>query len=154
MKRNRGFTLLELMVVVAIVAIVAAFAISSYSENVRKGKRTGGIRGVLEYQMSLEKWRAGCPSYADDTSGTNNCKDRNGDGDAADPGDATYPVAPVSDYYTFALSNLTASSYTITATKTSAFSDPKCGGFIYAVSNGVASKSMSGGGDIDYCWRN
>ena len=39
MKRNTGFTLLELMIVVAIVAILASVALPSYTEHMRKSRR-------------------------------------------------------------------------------------------------------------------
>ena len=49
MKKLRGFSLLELMIVVAIVGIIAAFAYPSYLEQVRKTRRadcSGALAGM------------------------------------------------------------------------------------------------------------
>lgn len=43
----KGFTLIELMIVVAIVAIIAAFAYPNYQDSVKKARRTDG-KGALE----------------------------------------------------------------------------------------------------------
>ena len=64
MRRQRGFTLLELMIVVAIVAILAAIALPSYQEYVRAGRRGDAMNQVGSLQMALERWRAENPSYA------------------------------------------------------------------------------------------
>jgi type IV pilus assembly protein PilE len=154
MKRNRGFTLLELMVVVAVIAILAGLAFNSYSEQVRKAKRAEAIKNVLAFQMQMEKYRSGCPTYVDTTS----CKDRSvpPDGDAADATDIAYPsIGDVAqNNYTYAITGTpTATGYVITATRKSSFADPKCGNFIMTVNAGVATKSMSSG-DLNYCWRN
>lgn len=156
MKRNRGFTLLELLIVITIVAILAAIAISAYSEQVRKSKRSEAMKTLAEFQLQMEKYRASCPSYADDTSGTNNCKDRNNDGDGADAGvDMAYPSVTdiASNNYTYSVDTTVnpTTGYTLTATKKASFNDPKCGNFTMTVTLGVAAKGVTSG-DPTYCW--
>jgi type IV pilus assembly protein PilE len=151
MKRNRGFTLLELMIVVAVVAILAGFAISAYTEQVRKAKRAEAMKGIAAGRLLMEKFRAFCPTYADQSGATNSCQDRNGDGDGSDAGDYAYPTIPAGDNYTFAFSGQSATGYTLTATKKSTFNDPKCGNYIWTVNANDGAKSMSSG-DQKYCW--
>ena len=52
---NSGFTLIELMVVVAIVGILAAIAYPSYQEHVRRANRAEARGILLEMAQSLER---------------------------------------------------------------------------------------------------
>ena len=63
MRRRQGFTLIELMIVVAIVAILEAIALPSYNDQVRKGRRTEALRVLQEIRMAQERWRADRPTY-------------------------------------------------------------------------------------------
>lgn len=60
----RGFTLIELMVTVAIVAILASIAYPSYQDSVRRSHRTETAGKVLELAQRLERIRAQTYSYA------------------------------------------------------------------------------------------
>ncbi len=64
MKKQRlGFTLIELMIVVAVVGILAAIAYPSYQDSVRKGRRAEAITALYGIQLAQEKWRANNTTY-------------------------------------------------------------------------------------------
>lgn len=54
--RARGFTLIELMITVAIVAILARVALGAYQDSVLKGKRAQGRTAVVEMLLQQERY--------------------------------------------------------------------------------------------------
>lgn len=56
MKSNRGFTLIELMIVVVIIAILAGIAYPSYDEYVKRGNRTEGQALLSEAAATQERY--------------------------------------------------------------------------------------------------
>lgn len=77
-QQELGYTLLELMIVVAIVAILAAWAISSYSQYVRKARRADAQQRIDQIVLAQERYRAEHPDY------TVNWSDLGGDPDLVD----------------------------------------------------------------------
>lgn len=66
MRATRGFTLIELMVVVAIVAILAAIAYPSYRDSVRRSHRSEGEAMLLDAAARLEKYMSNNNTYTQD----------------------------------------------------------------------------------------
>lgn len=62
-KRNIGFTLLELLVVVAVVSILAAIATPLYHEQLRSSQRAAAQSQMLQLASDLERWRGKNFSY-------------------------------------------------------------------------------------------
>jgi type IV pilus assembly protein PilE len=60
---SRGFTLIELMIVVAVIGILAAVAYPSYTDSVRKSRRSDGLAALMNGQLLQEKYRANNPTY-------------------------------------------------------------------------------------------
>ncbi len=56
MTRSRGFTLIELMIVIGIVAILAAVAIPSYTDYVRRGRITEAISTLAGMRVKMEQY--------------------------------------------------------------------------------------------------
>lgn len=67
-KKNRGMTLVELLIVVAIVAILASAALPSWNSQVQKSRRTDARNTLIFVQVEQEKYRADNGSYASSMS--------------------------------------------------------------------------------------
>jgi type IV pilus assembly protein PilE len=60
----KGFTLIELMIVLVVVAILAAIAIPAYNAQVRKSRRSDATSMLGDIQLRQERYRAENPAYA------------------------------------------------------------------------------------------
>lgn len=140
MRRATGFTLLELMVVVTVIAVLAGFALPTFTEYLRKGKRAEAVSAIGDIQLREERYRADNPTYGTLAQ-------------VISPTTTTYYNNALK-YFSISVSNNTASAYTITATrKGDLASDPKCANFVMDYSAGIATKKMSDNKNVDYCWR-
>lgn len=111
---SKGFTLIELMIAIAIIAILASIALPNYREYVRRGDRASARAALLEAQQFMERFYAVNDAYNQDKAGTA----------VALP--VRLQTAPVeAPKYNVAISASAANSYTLTATPISA--DSKCG---------------------------
>jgi type IV pilus assembly protein PilE len=62
-KKKQGFTLIEVIITMAIVAILTTIAVPTYQSSVRKSRRIEAIATLLDIQLRQEKWRANKPAY-------------------------------------------------------------------------------------------
>jgi type IV pilus assembly protein PilE len=100
MRRQPGFTLIELMVTVAIIAILAAIAIPNYTDYIRRGKIQEATTALLAMRTKMEQW------FQDNRAYPATCGAVAG---------ATQIVVPTLKYFTITCPTLTATTYTIQA---------------------------------------
>ncbi|GAA4019847.1 type IV pilin protein [Actimicrobium antarcticum] len=117
-----GFTLIELMVTVAIVAILSAIAYPSYVEQVAKSRRAEGRSAILQTSAQLERYYTMNNAYV------------------------TTLAAP-STKYTIVITIPVADTFLITATPF--ITDAKCANLTY---DHLGTKGFSGTGTVADCW--
>ena len=61
----KGFSLMELVITLAVLAILATLAFPSFSDQLQRGRRMDAITTLLNLQIAQEGWRANNNSYAD-----------------------------------------------------------------------------------------
>jgi type IV pilus assembly protein PilE len=61
---QRGFTLIELMIVVAVVGVLALVALPAYQDSVRKSRRADAISALTRLQLLQERYRGEKVQYA------------------------------------------------------------------------------------------
>jgi type IV pilus assembly protein PilE len=62
----RGFTLIEVMIVVVVLGILAMVAYPSYQESVRKSRRSEAMTALMAVQQAQERWRGNNANYTTD----------------------------------------------------------------------------------------
>lgn len=111
-RKHKGFTLLELMITVAVITILATIAYPAYQDYVLRAKRADAKAGLLSLRQAQEKYRANCVQYADGIhSSTRTCVS-GGDHDLVHG--ATSPDGN----YNLSISNAGSTTYKLTATAT------------------------------------
>jgi len=134
-----GFTLIELMIVVAIIAILASIAYPSYQEQVRQSRRAEAQAVLLEAAQFMERFFTVNSRYHETTGGD----------DVALPAALAHsPKDGGTARYNVALSAVDATSFTLQATPVG--SDPGCG---VLTLNQAGVKPASGTLGTDGCWR-
>lgn len=93
---EKGFTLVELVIVVAIVGVLSSLAFFNFGESASKAKRTDGRSKLLETATSLEKCKAVYGTY--DNAGCNV-----GNGDSIDSTERHYTISVDTTATTFDL---------------------------------------------------
>lgn len=66
MRKARGFSLIELVIALAIAAVLAALAVSVYSRYVLRAQRSDGQQALLQLMHAQERWYSAHARYTDD----------------------------------------------------------------------------------------
>ena len=107
----KGFTLVELIIVVVIVAILAAVAIPGYQQMMENGRRSDAMASMKALQLAQETLRANCPFYAQNLGANDVC--------GANAGATTvgFDAASNEGFYTLSIvgGTATGNAYTISA---------------------------------------
>ena len=134
-KAQHGFTLIEVMIVVAIVGILTAIAMPSYNEYIRRGHRADARAGLLQAQQWLERASTATGVYP-----------------TALPANLTW-AADTTKRYTISIGGpATTSTFTLTATPKGAQVGDKCGNFTVTNTGLRGAKGVTSGDIVTECW--
>ncbi|EPJ85298.1 MULTISPECIES: type IV pilin protein [Pseudomonas] len=125
---SKGFTLIELMIVVAIIGILAAIAYPNYTEYVRRTHRAEIASLLSEQTQSLERFYSKNGSYTDATG-----------------------VSTGNGYYTIA-KTLNAQDFTLAATGKGMMLNDKCGVFTITNTGARTNPGATSGVTSKDCW--
>jgi len=133
--KMRGFTLIELMIVVAVVAILAAIAYPSFQEQIRKSRRAQAKADLVEYAALAERFHTTNNSYVGFTLPFTVSPREAG-------ANVRYNLTPNTPF-------AAANTYTITATPVGGQAADRCGTLSISQS-GV--KTETGAATLAECW--
>jgi type IV pilus assembly protein PilE len=137
--KQTGFTLVELMITVAIIGILTSVGYPSYQNHIKKAKRVEAQGALVSFATAMEQWRVENNSYKVGTDGTV-ISDIFSNQVPTDGGTKTYTLSLVSD----------ATSYTLTATPDGTQVSDECG--TLTLNNAGEKGATKSGAAVANCW--
>jgi type IV pilus assembly protein PilE len=133
---QRGFTLVELMITVAVIGLLSAIAYPSYQQQVAKGRRTDAKQSLLELSQKLERYYTERGTYANATLGAG----------------GIYPNVSSGGYYSLAITAQSADGFTVRATPVGNQVGDACDSFQY---NQLGEQSVGANATMSAvkCWQ-
>jgi type IV pilus assembly protein PilE len=121
--------MIEAMIVVALLGILAAIALPSFFDSVRKGRRSEAFAAVTQVQQAQERWRANSAAYTTELTAA----------PSATPPGLGLPGTSSGGLYTISIDAANAAGYTVSATAvtgTSQANDTHCSTMRVRLANG------------------
>ena len=150
-RRSRGFTLIELMIVVSIVTVLAMIAIPSYNSQIRKSRRSEAKSALLDLAAREERFMSTNGAYT-------------ADGKLLGYPASGWPQTLASGFYNISVSNVAAgtagtattagaaATFTVTANATGAQAkDTQCLALLVD-QTGAQTSTGTGGTASTGCW--
>ena len=128
-RRTSGFTLIELMIVVAVVAILATIAYPAYQEQIRKSRRSEAISALQDLQLRQERYRVDHAEYA-----------------------STFTGMPTANQYTISITAYGPTNYTLTAAPTGGQVNDSCGTLSIEYTAAAGIRKLANGAVNSSCW--
>jgi type IV pilus assembly protein PilE len=143
MSKARGFTLIELMITVAIVALLASIAMPSYTSYIARSKRADARTQLLQAQQFMQRFYAANDQYQYDRAANTVTSQI--------PANLAHSPADGTALYDLAIT-ATTTSYTLTMAPVvgSQMATDKCGSFTLT-STGV--RGVTGTETVANCWK-
>lgn len=147
---QRGFTLIELMITVAIVSILAAIALPQYNQYVARARRADARSQLLAAAQFMQRFNAANDRYDQDRSGNAVLTQM--------PAGLQRAPADGGQIYTLSAPTLTATTFTLNMVPNvgSSMASDSCGTYTFT-STGVKGNTVNGAAAStavrDTCWR-
>jgi type IV pilus assembly protein PilE len=148
-RRGKGFTLIELMITVAIVTILASVALPGFMSSIRKSRRTEARTALLDLAARAERFYSTTNSYLDAANSLTPF-----DLGLASATTATWPVTLGSGYYSFNATVTTPTAFTFVATAVDTQQkDTDCASFTVTNTGLQSSLNSSNANSTATCWK-
>jgi type IV pilus assembly protein PilE len=134
--KAKGFTLIELMITVAVVAILARIAVPAYTSYLARGKVADAMASLADYRVKMEQYFQDNRNYG--TAGA-----------------ACSVPAPASQYFTYScLVGTPSTSFAATATSIAGALGSAAGAYTYSIneSNTKSTSKFKGSAVTKSCW--
>lgn len=132
---RRGFTLVEVLVVLALLSLLSAAVMPSFQGQLARGRRVDGQQALLALAQRLERHYADRGTYVGAALGAG----------------GVYPALSASGHYGLTIVDQSADGYTLAATPQGGQAADACGALVY---NHLGERSVSAAATLPtaHCW--